>query len=399
MTKRNPTVVIDLELTQPLPDRRDLSPHADALVVCRMRGTPIAAVRVPIDGGQLATDVLVRELLDAHAWAFAVPLAERALAAGRLPGWIDVESLLTATIHGLASGPLATVAVYGEPGDPSTGECVASIQSLDYRNVELMFVSADDAGRRRAVRDARGDIVVFVDRAAVLDRQWLSRVVAVFLADPEVMAVTGLSLPRVIDEPLIPTLVRQWYRRGAFPSGTEGTVAYWRTAAAALPRVDVDAMLAAGHTVVYEPSALTWGITAGRDAASSPAVFLRMREAVRAVDLAEPLRPIADATHEDRVRLMVSWHGVPLGTAHIAHYGAVISPLWQTDAITQQLAAELLDARVQLGRRVVWAHIVSGLARALGPNARATTPRRTAGDAAGSAARTERARRATGQAA
>jgi hypothetical protein len=343
----------------------------------------------------------VRELLDTHAWAFAAPLAERALAAGRLPGWIDVESLLTAANHPLTSGPLVTIAVCGKAGDPATDRCVASIRSLEYRSVEVMFVGGDDKGRRRAIADGRGDIVVVVDGRDVLDSQWLSKVVPVFLADPDVMAVAGLTLPRVTGQPIVPTLVRRWYRGPATPLGIGGTVAYWRTAAAALPRIDVETVLAAGQTMVYEPSALTWSEASKiADAASVPRLP-GGRETVRSIDLAEPLRPIADATHDDRVRLNVSWHGVPIGTAHVQHGGGVISPLRQTDAVTQQLAAELLDARLQLGRRVVWANIVSGLARALAPKIGATASRRISGAASASEspAGSERSPRASGRAA
>jgi hypothetical protein len=409
VTKRNPTIVIDLELTQPFPDRPDLSRHADALVLCRLRGTPVAAVRAPIADGKLASDLLVRELLDAHAWAFAAPLAERAIADGRLPGWIDVESFLAAANHPLANGPIVTLAVCGKPGDPAIDRCVASIQALDYRTVEVMFVSADDKGRRRAVADGRGDIVVFVDGRAALDSQWVSRVVQVFLADPDVMAVTGLTLPRFADEPVTPTLVRQWHRRSSTSpaaassqiAGRHGTVAYWRTAAAALPQLDIDAVLTAGYTVVYEPSALTWTDTARPAGPVSASTCAGMREAVRTIDLAEPLHPIADATQDDIVRLAVSWHGLPIGSAQVQHSGAVISPLWQTDAITQQLAAELLDAGMRLGRRVVWASIVTGLARALAPKIAAAASRRTSVSASAvkSPDVSERSPRASGRAA
>jgi hypothetical protein len=61
--------------------------------------------------------------------------------------------------------------------------------------------------------------------------------------------------------------------------------------------------------------------------------------------------------------LNVTWSGAPIGTAHIAHHGAPVSPLWVADAVAQQLTVEVLDARLGVGEHVCRALLTADLAR------------------------------------
>jgi hypothetical protein len=81
------------------------------------------------------------------------------------------------------------------------------------------------------------------------------------------------------------------------------------------------------------------------------------------VDLRDGVVPISDASTYDRVRLHVTWSGEPVGTAHIAHHGAVISRLWIEDAIAQQLTAPVLDAGLHLGPQISQALLTADLVR------------------------------------
>jgi len=103
-----------------------------------------------------------------------------------------------------------------------------------------------------------------------------------------------------------------------------------------------------------------------------------MTSITRTVDLAAGLQPIADAESADDIVLNVTWSGASIGTAHIAHHGATVSPLWIADAIAQQLTAEVLDARLGVGEHVCRALLTADLARhivgRLGLNARSSAP-------------------------
>ena len=102
----------------------------------------------------------------------------------------------------------------------------------------------------------------------------------------------------------------------------------------------------------------------------------RLPEAVRRIDLAEPVEPIANATAYERLRLVVSWRGKPIGITVIEHHGAVVSRLWLMDAIASHLSAELLVARAETSAGVFWSRLIANLADCLEPRVAApeTTP-------------------------
>jgi hypothetical protein len=113
---------------------------------------------------------------------------------------------------------------------------------------------------------------------------------------------------------------------------------------------------------VFEPSAIV------RTQWATPAVpsmrrRMAMRSTERTIELADGIGAIADATSFDAVTIHVTWSGRVLGTAHIAHQGAVVSPLWVSDAIARQLTAEILDARLGVGEHVCRALLTADLAR------------------------------------
>ena len=128
-------------------------------------------------------------------------------------------------------------------------------------------------------------------------------------------------------------------------------VALWRPGRAA----------PASYTHVFEPSA----IVRSQLPTLTPHAARRVsiRETARAFDLADGVRAIADAAACDGLTLQVAWQGRAIGTAHIAHRGAIVSPLWAADAIAQQLTAEILDARLGVGEHVCRALLTADLSR------------------------------------
>lgn len=329
------TALLELELTQPFQPQGDL-PGREATVLCRLHGRPIGFVRAPVEQGRLSYRQLTRELLETRIRELAIPMAERAIATSRLPCWPDASSLLLTNPNRTPSGP--TVDLVPLDGSPSP----------------------DVLDQIRA--GYSGDVVAFVDAASMLDAGWLNAVLGVFLADPEVMVVTGTTLSRRRG-PVTPgatTFRRRWDRRQGLPSITSN-MAIWRTLLDDPERT---------HTAVHEPAALAWrrGLIAGEEA---PREVHAGSEAIRHVDLGAPLRPITDAADADRLRLIVSWEGRPVGTAVILHRGAIVSPLWITDAVAGQLTAEVLDTQTQLGPTVFWSTLVATFARELMPKANA----------------------------
>jgi hypothetical protein len=327
-----PVAVVDLEISNPIPPQADLGRYARACVLLRLHGRPVGVVSAPVARGQLDFDHVYRELLEHKSWTIAAPLAERALALGRAPSWPDVGAMLECKPNTLSCTPRVTV----------VARPAQAVGTLEYPNLE---VQETDRGA--------GDIVVMVPDGVTLDRGWVGAAVRVFIADPEVTAVAGLTLPREAKAQLEPLLERRWHR-AALPANFPGPVAVWRPA--------VDPSLT--HTVVYEPAALAWHRSrlVSDPFATAAAAALPV---VRQIDLGATPRSIADATKDAAVLVDVAWDGQPIGQVAIAHEGAILSPFRIHDAIARTLAANVLDARLQLGPAAVRAIVTSELARHL----------------------------------
>ena len=116
------------------------------------------------------------------------------------------------------------------------------------------------------------------------------------------------------------------------------------------------------YTRVWEPAAIV------RTLAVTPTFQPNsrrgpMRTLDRQVDVRDGIVPISDASAYDQIRLHVTWAAEPVGTARIAHHGAIVSRLWIEDAIAQQLTAQVLDAGLHLGPQVTHALLTADLVR------------------------------------
>lgn len=385
--------VVDFEITRKLNDLA-VADAASALVLFRLHGRPLGWGAGRVTDGRLDGSALVRQFVRQHAWTCALPLAERAVQSGRPLRMPDATTLMHAPAPGSVSGPLVTVAVRSRTAANRLQPCLDSLLRLDYGALDLVFVDASEDRKhvealireryprirytcapglgmasRRAIAECRGDILALTDGDSVVDPHWVSALVHVFLSDPEVMTVSGLVIPHSVRRPIRPTLpagapfCRSWWRvredyesiDGATQRALErasSNVAYWRP----------DGPAAMRYTRVWEPAAVVR--TPSVTPTSHPS---GRRGAVRTLDCSIDLRdgivPISDASTYDRVRLHVTWSGEPVGTAQIAHHGAVISRLWIEDAIAQQLTAPVLDAGLHLGPQISQALLTADLAR------------------------------------
>jgi hypothetical protein len=293
-------------------------------------------------------------------------LAERAMALGTPPAWPEVAQLLECRPNPLNCTPPVTVVVR------STGRherrraaALEAARALEYPRLEVR-VMPQHATLAEMAAESSGEILVVTDERVTLDPGWVGAAVRVFIGDPEVMAVAGLILPREtagrLAASLSSALTRRWHRaplstlHGTFDdTSAPSVVAYWRPA--------LETPAPGLHTVVYEPAALAWHrsrtvvdpFPAPAPSSASPVV--------RAVELGDTPRSIADATADHIMRLEVAWEGRRLGAVHIRHEGAILSPFRIQDAIARTLAAELLDARLRLGRTAIRAIVTAELAR------------------------------------
>jgi GT2 family glycosyltransferase len=89
----------------------------------------------------------------------------------------------------------------------------------------------------------------------------------------------------------------------------------------------------------------------------------RRAEAIRAIDIADPVPTISDVQEFERLRVVVSWHGRVLGMVSVDHHGAVVPPAWLADAIAAQLTGEILEAQALEPRMIAAALADEAVAR------------------------------------
>jgi len=387
--------LVDVEITGKLDDA--VVPDVQsALVLFRLHGRPLGWGSARVTDGRLDGGALARQFLSQHAWTCALPLAERAVQSCRPPRVPDASTLFQSPAPSLSSGPLVTVAVRSRTPASRLQPCLDSLLRLDYAPVDLVLIDASDDRKhvealirdrypqirysnapgldmasRQAIAERRGDILAVTDGDAVVDRRWVSALVHVFLCDPEVMTVSGLTLPHSLRRPFRPALpagapfCRHWWRSredyesidGATQRALErasSNIAYWRPSGARPSR----------YTRVWEPAA----IVKTQTMTPAPHAFAKrgpVRTLECCVDLEQGVVPIPDGSAYDSLRVQVTWMGEPVGIARICHHGAAVSRLWIEDAIAQQLTAPILDAGLRLGPHVSEALLTADLARYL----------------------------------
>jgi glycosyltransferase involved in cell wall biosynthesis len=524
------TAVLEFDLSRPVRDYTGLDGFSNAQILLRLHGEPLAVVKVPVMRGRVAAADFLRRVIDDHAGAVGAALVRAVLFDPHVPRRLNVADLMTPRVRTRVNQPLVTVAVCTRERPDDLARCLEALGRLDYHNLDLLVVDNApctdatervvrrhllvryvreprpglDWARNRAILECRGEILAYTDDDVIVDPGWVSALVDVFAADPEVMAVTGLVIAHELDteaQHLFETyggfgrgFLRKWYRAaadrplapvhgGTGKFGTGANMAYRRSLFDCIggfdPALDVGTctngggdlemffrVLKEGHTLVYEPRAMVrhrhrreyeqlrtqianngigfysflvrtalsypderraiarlaawwfrwWNLRrllrslagleripreliagelvgslrglrryqraraeALRIAAAWPneptvvpahdgnhtglvaSVSRHKIEAVRNIDLSEPLEPILDATGYERLRIFVSWRGTLVGVVPIEHHGAVVSRLWLKDAIVHHLSAELLAARSRVSLPVFWSRLVADL--------------------------------------
>lgn len=209
-----------------------------ARVLARVHGCPIGYADIADPGTETIGRDQVVSALDADAVARAIQhLNDDLMAAGILAASLQpslpsllaqaAQAQLTCQHSSSAGGPLVSIAICTRDRHQSIGATLASLSRQTYRNVEILVIDnapSSDAtealvraeyphmryireqrrglnhARNRAIAEAAGSIVAYIDDDAAADPGWVQALVAAF-DTPDVMCVTGLVAPAHLDTP------------------------------------------------------------------------------------------------------------------------------------------------------------------------------------------------------
>lgn len=220
--------LIEAELEDIAGRRAELEPsHAGLGFVLRDRGHIVGFALCPREqvdaaGGVLA-DLVPQEarvaattsrLRDAlRSDGRAAPSVTVAICTKDRPDW--VERLLGSLLPLQAETPFQLLVVDNAPSDERTAQVCAANPGVTYAREPVPGLNF---GRNRAIREASGEIVAFLDDDVVVDRGWLAGLLDAWRDHPDAGAITGLVMPLRLDTDAQVMFERRGgFRRGFHP--------------------------------------------------------------------------------------------------------------------------------------------------------------------------------------
>ena len=298
-----PVKIIDLELSEPVKPVWGMEGYEGLSLLVRYHGKPVGWAYTAGFNCSFVSSDRIMQAIDSQI------------------SWQCVEAVLGEgpSVHGSRSEELPPISVIVCCGDSTKRfeDCLTHLRKMEYREYEIIvidygirglprvsythgdvrYVRVDGSNlaiaRNRGIVEARHSILAFIDPDSYPDHQWLSNI-GHNLSSHAVKAVCGLVIPAELDtDPQFQFehggygsgrgLDRKGWRRalmtdltlvGSEKFGSGGNMAFHRSVLDELggfdPRFGVDLvsggcevellhrLVANGHTLLYEPKALTW---------------------------------------------------------------------------------------------------------------------------------------------
>jgi GT2 family glycosyltransferase len=322
----SPALMMEVELTEPLPAVNYDGQHNRAWVLGRLHGEPIGSCVIPLDAAGLTP-----AKLGALLWPeLQKPVADRFAAASLTgPGMLTGQGLaadpaawpfLRRRRDVLAAAPFISVVICTRDRPDQLEVCLRHLDRQAYPRFEVVVVdNAPSGGAVRALVKARryryiaepriglswarnagiaaasGDIIAFLDDDEEPDGDWLAGLAGGFARDDDIGCVTGMILPARLD-----TQVQEWFEwsgghskgRGFSPAvfspegpqsplyplppfGAGGNMAFRREALARIGGFDVAMGAGTPARASEDTLALTLVLLAGYRIAYEPAAVVR----------------------------------------------------------------------------------------------------------------------------
>ncbi|NJP08249.1 MAG: glycosyltransferase [Leptolyngbyaceae cyanobacterium RU_5_1] len=225
-----PYRLAQIELTHPLPTLEIPATHTGLAIVLRYRDRPIGFLIRPLDANRQLT---LEQLEQWIAQEMGTKLLQEVIRQELLPP-LDLTGFPTLTIAICTKDrpnnvlrllqsllPLQQadraprfeiLVVDNAPTDDRTQTLIASLPTVRYIREPKAGL---DFARNRAVQDATGELLAFLDDDVTVDRQWLNGLMSAWAENPDAAAFTGLVLPYELEtEAQILFEQRGGFRRG-----------------------------------------------------------------------------------------------------------------------------------------------------------------------------------------
>jgi GT2 family glycosyltransferase len=325
-----PALIVDVELTGPLPPVRYDGRHRRVWVLARLHGEPVGSCLLPLDASGLAPGQFAALL-----WPeLRAPVTARFAAAGLpSPGPLTGTGLaadpsawpfLRRRREALAAAPFVSVVVCTRDRADRLAVCLRHLERQEYPRFEIVVVDNAPAGdavrvlvearprrvpyryvverrgglswaRNAGVAASAGDILAFLDDDEEPDGRWLAGLAAGFARGPDIGCVTGMIAPAQLE-----TQVQEWFesfgghskgrgfspaifsRRGPQsplfplpPFGAGGNMAFRREALSRIGGFDVAMGAGTPARASEDTLAFTLVLLAGYRIAYEPAALVR----------------------------------------------------------------------------------------------------------------------------
>jgi O-antigen biosynthesis protein len=233
---RTPALLADVDLTTPIAPLTLGADYRAARLLVRVHGRPVGYADVVADSTESIERDRILAALDSDTAERVLRHLATDLAAHGMPALescvdlaaaADIAASLPCMCPQPLDGPLVTVAICTRDRAHLLGTTLDSLLCQTYHNLDILLVDnapSDDAteqlirmhypnvrymcenrpgldwARNRAIAEARGDFVAYIDDDAVADPTWVAALIATF-DSPNVVCVTGLVVPARLATP------------------------------------------------------------------------------------------------------------------------------------------------------------------------------------------------------
>ncbi|MFQ3612160.1 MAG: glycosyltransferase [Cyanobacteriota bacterium] len=227
-----PIKVVELELTQHLPELLGLEKYGSIQALVRFQGIPLTYLEIPVNGGK-CSPAEIRNALLQHPDLNLNEIKQLLLnqvSCEKATEPISFQEEAISQNYRLNTDGLqvrdpwssVTVAICTRDRPEELKQCLESLLKLDYPSLEILVVDnapssseTEDlirchypqvryiqepqpglsSARNCAIRETTTEILAFTDDDVIVDKNWVRELSQVFQLHPEVMAVTGLIAP------------------------------------------------------------------------------------------------------------------------------------------------------------------------------------------------------------